>query len=127
MMQQCAIPGIIAIGMTIVITLGGIDLSVGGVAAFSGMITSMMVIDGTNIFVSVVAGIVLGGILGLVTGALISKCGLPDFITTMAMLQIARGASLLVTKGSPIFGLSESFHMIGGGKIANTIPVAGLI
>ena len=73
MMQQCAIPGIIAIGMTIVITLGGIDLSVGGVAAFSGMITSMMVIDGTNIFVSVVAGIVLGGILGLVTGALISK------------------------------------------------------
>ncbi len=127
MMQQCAIPGIIAIGMTIVITLGGIDLSVGGVAAFSGMITSMMVIDGTNIFVSVVAGIVLGGILGLVTGVLISKCGLPDFITTMAMLQIARGASLLVTKGSPIFGLSESFHMIGGGKIANTIPVAGLI
>lgn len=127
MMQQCAIPGIIAIGMTIVITLGGIDLSVGGVAAFSGMITSMMVIDGMNIFVSVIAGIALGGALGLVTGALISKCGLPDFITTMAMLQIARGASLLVTKGSPIFGLSETFHMIGGGKVAKTIPVAGLI
>lgn len=127
MMQQCAIPGIIAIGMTIVITLGGIDLSVGGVAAFSGMITSMMVGDGTNIFVAIVAGIVLGGALGLVTGVLISKCGLPDFITTMAMLQIARGASLLVTKGSPIFGLSESFHVIGGGKVANTIPIAGLI
>lgn len=127
MMQQCAIPGIIAIGMTIVITLGGIDLSVGGVAAFSGMITSMMVGDGTNIFVAIVAGIVLGGVLGLVTGVLISKCGLPDFITTMAMLQIARGASLLVTKGSPIFGLSESFHVIGGGKVANTIPIAGLI
>ncbi len=127
MMQQCAIPGIIAIGMTIVITLGGIDLSVGGVAAFSGMITSMMVADGTNIFVSVAAGIILGGILGLVTGVLISKCGLPDFITTMAMLQIARGASLLVTKGSPIFGLSEKFHVIGGGKAANMIPIAGLI
>ena len=66
MMQQCAIPGIIAIGMTIVITLGGIDLSVGGVAAFSGMITSIMVGNETNSFVAVVAGIALGGALGLV-------------------------------------------------------------
>lgn len=127
MMQQCAVPGIIAIGMTVVITLGGIDLSVGGMAAFSGMVTAIMVSNGTNIFISIVAGVVLGGALGLVTGLLISKCGLPDFITTMAMLQIARGASLLVTKGSPIFGLDSTFHVIGGGKVAGKIPIAGLI
>lgn len=127
MMQQCAVPGVIAIGMTVVITLGGIDLSVGGVAAFSGMVTSLLVVDGHNILLSIVVGVVLGAIMGFVTGLLISKCGLPDFIITMAMLQIARGASLLVTKGSPVFGLDEKFHVIGGGKIAGKVPIAGLI
>ena len=127
MMQQCAVPGVIAIGMTVVITLGGIDLSVGGVAAFSGMVTSLLVVDGHNILLSIVVGVVLGAIMGFVTGLLISKCGLPDFIITMTMLQIARGASLLVTKGSPVFGLDEKFHVIGGGKIAGKVPIAGLI
>ena len=84
MLQQCSIPGIIAIGMTLVITLGGIDLSVGGVAAFSGMITAILVSGGTNIFLSIVAGVVMGGLFGLLTGVLIAKCKLPDFIISMA-------------------------------------------
>ena len=67
MMQQCAVPGVIAIGMTVVITLGGIDLSVGGVAAFSGMVTSLLVVDGHNILLSIVVGVVLGAIMGFVT------------------------------------------------------------
>ncbi len=126
MMQQCAAPGIIAIGMTLVITLGGIDLSVGGVAAFSGMVASLMVTGGTNMFLSIVVAVVLGGVFGLATGVLTAKCGLPDFIITMAMLQVARGASLLVTKGSPVFGTGATFHMIGGGRIGG-VPIAGMI
>ncbi len=127
MLQQCSIPGVIAIGMTLVIILGGIDLSVGAVAAFSGMMSSILVSMGTNIAVAILAGILLGALLGLVTGFLIAKCGLPDFITTLATMEVARGSALLLTKGEPVFGLDPNFHIIGGGKVANLVPISGLI
>ena len=99
LLQQASIPGIVAIGMTIVIILGGIDLSVGSVAAFAGMISSILVSAGIPIVISILAGVTLGAVLGLVTGVLIARFGLPDFIATLAMMEIARGAALLTTAG----------------------------
>ena len=127
MLQQCSVSGIIAIGMTMVIIIGGIDLSVGAVAAFAGMVTSILVASEVPDFVSILAGLGIGAACGLFTGTIISRFGLPDFIVSMGTLQIARGAALLVTRGQPVFGLAKSFQVIGGGRIGGKLPVSGLI
>ena len=127
MLQQCSVTGIMAIGMTMVIIIGGIDLSVGGVAALSGMVASILVAGGKPDIISVAAGIGVGALCGLFTGTIISRFGLPDFIVSMGTLQIARGAALLVTRGQPVFGLAASFSFIGGGRIGGKLPVAGVI
>lgn len=126
LLQQASIPGIVAIGMTVVIIIGGIDLSVGSVAAFAGMISAILISKGMPAVIAVLAGVLLGAALGLITGILISKFGLPDFIATLAMMEIARGAALLTTEGVPVFGLPSSFKFIGGGFIGK-VSVSGII
>lgn len=83
-MQQASIPGIVAIGMTLVIIISGIDLSVGSVAAFAGMISAILVSKNVPIIIAVLAGVVLGAALGLVTGILIAKF---DFRISLLPLQ----------------------------------------
>lgn len=112
--------------MTVVIIIGGIDLSVGSVAAFAGMISAILISKGMPAVIAVLAGVLLGAALGLITGILISKFGLPDFIATLAMMEIARGAALLTTEGVPVFGLPSSFKFIGGGFIGK-VSVSGII
>lgn len=126
LLQQASIPGIVAIGMTLVIIISGIDLSVGSVAAFAGMISAILVSKNIPIIIAVLAGVVLGAALGLITGILIAKFGLPDFIASLAMMEIARGAALLTTQGVPVFGLSSDFKFIGGGFIGK-VSVSGII
>ncbi len=130
LLQQASIPGIVAIGMTLVIILGGIDLSVGSVLAFSGMITSIVVYRTGNmlgIIAGCLLGIVISALLGMITGVLISRFHLPDFIASLAMMEIARGAALLTTGGNPVFGLNKSFHILGGGFIFDKIAISGVI
>lgn len=130
LLLQASIPGIVAIGMTLVILLGGIDLSVGSVLAFSGMMTSIVVErmggDTPAIIVGCAVGLAIGAAMGLVTGVLIAKFGLPDFIASLAMMEIARGAALLTTSGNPVFGLSEKFHVLGGGFVFGKVAVSGI-
>lgn len=130
LLQQASIPGIVAIGMTLVILLGGIDLSVGSVMAFSGMITSIIVEkmggDVASILVGCLAGLAVGGLMGFVTGTLIARFGLPDFIASLAMMEVARGAALLTTSGNPVFGLSKEFHVLGGGFFFGKVAISGL-
>lgn len=130
LLLQASIPGIVAIGMTLVILLGGIDLSVGSVLAFSGMMTSIIVErmggDTPAIIVGCAVGLAIGATMGLVTGVLIAKFGLPDFIASLAMMEIARGAALLTTSGNPVFGLSKKFHVLGGGFIFGKVAISGI-
>lgn len=130
LLQQASIPGIVAIGMTLVILLGGIDLSVGSVMAFSGMITSIIVEkmggDVASILVGCLAGLAVGGLMGFMTGTLIARFGLPDFIASLAMMEVARGAALLTTSGNPVFGLSKEFHVLGGGFFFGKVAISGL-
>lgn len=127
LLQQASIPGIVAIGMTIVILLGGIDLSVGSVAAFSGMICAILVSKNVPIVISILVAVALGGCLGLITGILVARFNLPDFIASLAMMEIGRGAALLTTQGVPIFGLPSEFKFIGGGFVLGRVSVSGLI
>lgn len=130
LLQQASIPGIVAIGMTLVILLGGIDLSVGSVLAFSGMVTSIIVEkmggSGAGILAGCVAGLAVSAAMGLMTGILTSRFMLPDFIASLAMMEIARGAALLTTSGNPVFGLGDAFHVLGGGFLFGKVAISGL-
>ncbi len=130
LLQQASIPGIVAIGMTLVILLGGIDLSVGSVLAFSGMVTAIIVEkmsgSGTAILLGCLAGMAVSCAMGLLTGILTAKFKLPDFIASLAMMEIARGAALLTTSGNPVFGLGDAFHILGGGFLFEKVAISGL-
>jgi len=130
LLQQASIPGIVAIGMTLVILIGGIDLSVGSVLAFAGMVTSMLVYRMSGSMAGIILGCLLGlavsVAMGLITGFLISKFNLPDFIASLAMMEIARGAALLTTSGNPVFGLGDAFHVMGGGFAFDTVAISGI-
>lgn len=130
LLQQASIPGIVAIGMTLVIILGGIDLSVGPILAFSGMITSIVVLHfgGSlwGILLGCIAGLAVSAVMGLITGVLISYFKLPDFIASLAMMEVARGAALLTTSGNPVFNLGDAFHVIGGGFIFQKLAISAV-
>ena len=109
MTQHVAITGLLAIGMTLVILTGGIDLSVGAVAGLCGMIAGALLTvgiplwDGNRLFLNVfeVIGAValLGVLLGLVNGTLITRLGVAPFICTLGAMYVARGAALLTADG----------------------------
>jgi ribose/xylose/arabinose/galactoside ABC-type transport system permease subunit len=117
-LRQIAINGFLAVGMTFVILTGGIDLSVGSVLAFSGVIAATLAkTPGVPIIVPVIAGIVSGLVLGTMNGFVISRFKLAPFIVTLGMMSIARGLTFVYSDGRPIPGLSKAFLKIGGGSI----------
>ena len=120
---QMAVVAIMALGQMMVIISSGIDLSVGSVMALSGVGTTMLMAQGMPIFPAVVAGLAVGALCGLLTGALVGWGYVPPFIVTLGMMGIARGAALLLTGGVPVFGLSAQFGFWGGGRIYGVLPV----
>jgi len=111
--------GIIAIGMTIALICGGFDLSVGSVMALSGVTTATLYAGGLNIWLAVLIGLLISALSGLVNGYFIGKVGLNPFITTLAMMGIARGIAYIITKGVyvSLSDVSNSFSSLGGGDI----------
>lgn len=108
----------LACGMTMVIILGGIDLSVGSIIALSGCITAAMVArHGVAIPVAVVCGVIIGGVFGMINGTIISKTTIPPFIVTLATMNIARGFAYVYTGGSPVRVVSKQWQFIGAGYI----------
>jgi ribose transport system permease protein len=113
---QSSINAMIAVGMTLVVMARGIDLSVGSVVGLTSMITASLL--PINPLLGIVAGIVLGIVCGLINGVLIAKLKLPDFIVTLGMLSIYRGAALIYTDGKPIYGIDATFRAIFAGDVA---------
>lgn len=124
--QRSAITGIVSIGMTFVIIVGGIDLAVGSVAALAGLICALALKAGLSVPISILIALLAGIIFGLISGLTITKFGLPDFIITLAVMTSARGLTLLLTDGAPVFGLDGPFRALGGGYVAG-IPISGII
>jgi ribose/xylose/arabinose/galactoside ABC-type transport system permease subunit len=118
--RQFSFYAIMAIGMCCVIITGGIDLSVGSVFAFSGVVTCMAMTDWKlSVFSSVLIGCISGLAFGFLNGLFITKLELPPFIATLGTMSIARGLSYGITGGYPIGSLPDSFKFIGLGYIAN--------
>jgi len=126
LLQQSSITGIIAVGMTFVIIVAGIDLSVGSIVALAGMVVAVLIAGGYSIPVAILAALGVGVLLGLVNGYINTKFNVPAFIVTLAMMESARGLALLITNGKPVFGLPAAFNFLGAGFIGR-LPVSGLL
>ena len=123
---QVSTNAIIAVGMTFVILTGGIDLSVGSTVAISGALAASIIKSTNNVFLAVLAAGIVGIVIGLINGLLISKGKLQAFIATLATMTIFRGATLVFTNGTPISKLPENFVNIGNGKLG-FIPIPVII
>ena len=111
-MDQVTVLGIMAIGMTLVILIGGIDLSVGSVLALGAMVMGFVAHpDYLNMGIpaGIIAAVVAGTLCGLVSGLLITVARLPAFIATLAMMSVARGLANIITDGSQIVGFVDWF------------------
>jgi ribose transport system permease protein len=115
--EQATIIAIIAVGMTFVIITGGIDLSVGSVLAFAGVVMASALHGGLPLPLALIVGIGAGLLCGLMNGLLITVGRLPPFIATLGMMSVARGAALMFTEGRPISGFSESFRSLATGEV----------
>ena len=110
--------GIIVIGMTIVLVLGGIDLSVGSIMGFSCLISATFAVMGLNMWLCALIGMGMGVFCGFINGILIGKVGLNAFITTLAMQGIASGTTMFISQGSSISlkEVAPSFKFIAKGE-----------
>src|SRR5262245_26677918 len=125
-LRQISVNLCLSTGLTLVILSGGIDLSVGAVLALSGAVAAWLLAHGIalpwlGIHLEVTtsgaiwAALIVGALCGLANGLTIARLLLPPFVATLAMLSIARGATLLATGGFPITGLGATVGFIGTG------------
>lgn len=138
-MRQISITGLLAIGMTFVILTAGIDLSVGSLLAFCGLVAAAVAKGGMQDRFTVgdatigygwplaaLAAIVIGIICGYLQGLAITKLRVPAFVVTLGGMSVFRGAALLFAAGGPISGFQPSFTWWGQGKIFS-VPVPVII
>lgn len=129
--RQVSLNGIMACGMTMIILLGDIDLSAGSVYFASAMTCGMLVTRGVLFLVAIPAGILVGAILGMISGLLVAKVGLPAFIATLGMTNIERGIwqtlsggkIISMTPASVKTGGLDTFLFLGSGKIGGAVPM----
>ncbi len=125
--DQTVINGLLAVGITMVIISGGIDLTVGSTMAVVIVCIGKFLVSGLNPIVAVLLGILLGFILGAVNGFLITKMHLQPFIATLGMMSAYRGVAYLITGGWPVLEIPQSFRTMMDGDIAGMIPSSVVI
>lgn len=121
-LTQVSVNAILAIGMSFVILTGGIDLSVGSVLAITGAIVATFAKSGGNIFPGIIITIIVGAVIGLFNGLIISKGKVQAFIVTLATMTIFRGITYVFTNGNPISGLRDNISFIGNNSVFK-IPI----
>ena len=126
-LRQISTNMLLACGMTMVIILGGIDLSVGSIIALTGVFAAGCVSRyGLPIPIAMIVGILIGVVFGLFNGLVVSKTTIPPFIVTLATMNVARGLAGVYTGGSPVRVVSQEWQWIGAGYIG-PFPVPVII
>lgn len=108
---------IIAIANTFVFIMAGLDLSVGSVMGFAGLITAVFLQMGVPIWLCIMIGMASGAIVGAFNGVAIVKMKIPSMIATLGSLYIARGLIYVITQGRPVYPLPDNFNIIGNGDL----------
>ncbi|WP_246022114.1 ABC transporter permease [Flavobacterium cellulosilyticum] len=132
-LRQISVNVCISVGMTLVVLMAGIDLSVGSILGLSaaicaGLLKGGLSFESLDLFIGftvlggIIAAMLVGMALGLFNGWVITKFSIPPFVATLAMLTIGRGLTMLYTKGIPISNLGPNFEFIGSGWFLG-IPV----
>ncbi len=121
--RQTAVINIIALGMTLVMISGGIDLSVGSVMAFAGICGTMLLQAGVPLIPSLMGAMFAGMAWGLLNSLLITLLKVSPFIATLGTMGAARGLTLVITNGMPVVRLPDSFGSLGDGNLLRVVPV----
>ncbi|MGJ8531028.1 MAG: ABC transporter permease [Alphaproteobacteria bacterium] len=129
-LQQSSLNAVIALGMTLVIISGGIDLSVGPTAALSAVIGATLMVAGVPIYLAILAALGVGILCGLFNGVLVAYAGLQPFIVTLGGLSLYRALALIYTGGNPVFGIPPEFRALTNGTllgIPNPVIIVAII
>ncbi|QDC09346.1 ABC transporter permease [Oceanicola sp. D3] len=126
--DQITVLGIMAVGMTFVILIGGIDLSVGSILALAMMVLGYLNVEaGVPMTFAILGALAAAAVAGAISGLLITEFKVPAFIATLAMMSIARGVANMITNGSQIIGFPAWFNMSAiiryGGFLTLTVAV----
>ena len=121
LMRQATFNGLIAFGMTCVILSDGIDLSVGSTFALSAIICAEMLVNGISAPLAILTGLVVGTVLGAVSGIMVTKGRLQPFIATLITMTAYRGFAMIITDGKPISKLKGSIESEFGAKLFETL------
>jgi ribose transport system permease protein len=128
--RQASLLYVISVGVTLTILTRGIDLSIGGVLAFSSCMAAWFLKMDIPIFIGIMVGLGLGGLCGLANGVAVSFVKIHPFIATYAMMWISKGSAYVFMKGDIIFELPPPFRFFGAGRLWDIpIPIffAGLV
>jgi ribose transport system permease protein len=109
--------GVLAIGATFIISSAGLDLSIGSVVGFAGVVGALAV-EQLELpwWTGIIGCLLAGALVGAVNGLLVTRAKIPAFIVTLGMLGVARGAALVLTDGKPIYGLADQLVYLGQGR-----------
>lgn len=120
--RQSSIVGLVALGMTFVMITAGIDLSVGSVVGLAGiMAASVAPATGNAFLLPIVVGLFTGALVGFLSGAMVVWGSILPFLATLAMMAVARSATLIFSNGEPVSDVSSQFEWLGQGFIG---PIA---
>lgn len=137
--NQIAVIAIVAIGMTMVIVTGGIDLSVGSLIALSAVVACLLIRELAGGAGATAPGMTLGcagavllcGAVGALNGTLVTLFGIPPFIVTLAMMLVASGLAYLLAEGQSVYQVPDSFIWLGRGadlfKVPNAVVLMALL
>ena len=126
--RQMSFTGIAAIGMTLVMLTGGIDIPVGSMLAMAGVLCAKLSADvGLPLWIAVVITLLIGALFGLINGAAVTRLHIPALIATLATQTILKGIAYLLTNAVPVKNLSATYKFLGQGYIFGVIPVPLII
>ncbi|GAA3888606.1 ABC transporter permease [Leifsonia kafniensis] len=125
-LEQVAVLAIVASVQTIVMVVGDFDLSVGALASLIGVIVAQLLVGGMHPVTAILLGLGAGLVAGAINGFLVAYLGLSAFIATLATMTSFTGLALLLSNGTTVFGLPESFIWLGQGRIG-PVPVPVVI
>jgi ribose/xylose/arabinose/galactoside ABC-type transport system permease subunit len=125
--RQICVNAMVALGAAYIIYGGEIDLSPGNLAAFAGCMAALLMRAGVNMWLSIAIVLVVGSIIGLILGFVVTFLKIDSFIASLGMSYVILGATLLLTNSEPISGLPSQFMELGRGYVLDVIPVPVII
>ncbi len=126
-LKQASIYGIMCVGVTIVMVSGGMDMSVGGQIACSGLIMAALMKMGISPVIAVLVGIMTCAVIGSINGLFIATFNCAPIVITLCLMLMLNGAAVVATSGIPIYDFPSGFYFVGQGFIADVFPFSIII